>query len=172
MGGTKLYMYDQNNSGGSFVVDLNLSHRVVIEATSETEAEEIALDLGIYFDGCNEGTDCPCCGDRWYNSPDDLEEFMSQYGVGCDRVYPVGFWDHEKDVEKRWQEVFGMHHIVKEPEWSETSWGSKKYEGSIQFKSVDDYLQFMADEYGWETPDIIVHYKDGSKKTFSGRKRR
>lgn len=60
-----LYKFDQNNSGGSFVVDDVLTHRVIIEALTEKDAISKAEDLGIYFNGVDEGIDCPCCGDRW-----------------------------------------------------------------------------------------------------------
>jgi len=39
---------------------------VIIEAASATEANEIALLHGIYFDGISDkGTDCRICGHRW-----------------------------------------------------------------------------------------------------------
>lgn len=47
--------------------------------------------------------------------------------------------------------------------------GSELDEGDLQGKTLDEYLQDMADEYGWEDPDIIVHYADGTKKTFTGK---
>jgi len=103
------YMWDQNNSGGSFVVNENLSHRVVIEAKNKEEAESKASYFGIYYDGVEEGIDCKCCGDRWYKD---------YYELDCE--------------------------------------------------GMDTYLQNLADEYGWEDPDIIVHYLDGTKKTFTG----
>jgi len=103
------YMWDQNNSGGSFVVNEDLSHRVVIEAKNKKEAESKASYFGIYYDGVEEGIDCECCGDRWY-SPDKLD---------CE--------------------------------------------------GMDTYLQNLADEYSWKDPDIIVHYLDGTKKTFTGK---
>src|SRR3990167_7584500 len=58
----KFYEFSQNNSGGSFVVDENLCHRLFIEADTKNIAKEKMLDLGAYFDG--EG-DCECCGNRW-----------------------------------------------------------------------------------------------------------
>jgi hypothetical protein len=62
------YHFSQNNSGGSFIEDeiLGLSNAVIIEADSATEANDIAINKGIYFDGCSDGVDCDCCGDRWY----------------------------------------------------------------------------------------------------------
>lgn len=76
MNNTKFYTFRQNNSGGSFhFVENKLTHFVIIEAQSARVARAIAEDLGIYFNGCNDGRDCRCCGDRWYlpygNSIDD-----------------------------------------------------------------------------------------------------
>jgi hypothetical protein len=64
----KLFEYDQNNSGGTFIENDKLCHKVVIEAYDANEANEIAQTLGIYFNGCDDETDCPCCGDRWYQA--------------------------------------------------------------------------------------------------------
>ena len=61
------YKYDQNNSGGDFVISPNLGigPKVWIEADTAAEADERAEKIGIYFDGCQNGVDCDCCGDRW-----------------------------------------------------------------------------------------------------------
>lgn len=56
------YQFRQNNSGGSFDEP---AINVIVEASSAVEANEIAQQHGIYFDGCDSGTDCSCCGDRW-----------------------------------------------------------------------------------------------------------
>jgi hypothetical protein len=70
------YEFKQNNSGGWFEINDEVSIRVYIEANSASEANEIAETHGIYFDGCAEGTDCDCCGDRWYSASesDGVEE--------------------------------------------------------------------------------------------------
>ena len=60
------YHYSQNNSGGQFHVNKNVCHDVIIEAPSAHQANERAEDLGLYFNGVEEGRDCSCCGDRWY----------------------------------------------------------------------------------------------------------
>jgi len=63
------YIYDQNNSGGGFDVDDRVTYSVIIEADSADEANRKAEDVGIYFDGTEDGgPDCPCCGDRWYRA--------------------------------------------------------------------------------------------------------
>lgn len=58
------YEFHQNNPGGFF--DKNMPRYLWIEASSKDEACEIAEEHGVYFDGIDEGIDCPCCGDRWY----------------------------------------------------------------------------------------------------------
>lgn len=57
------YEYRQNNSGGFFHLP---AIQVFIEADSMDEANRIAERNGLYFDGVDDGRDCPCCGDRWY----------------------------------------------------------------------------------------------------------
>lgn len=64
----KWWEFSQNNSGGSFIHDpeKGIGYLVFIEARNSDEASARAQDIGIYFDGCREGMDCSCCGDRWY----------------------------------------------------------------------------------------------------------
>ena len=57
------YYYRQNNTGGSFQ---GPAITVIIEAGDCDEANQIALSHDIYFDGCESGIDCSCCGDRWH----------------------------------------------------------------------------------------------------------
>jgi hypothetical protein len=74
------FLYRQNNSGGSYDIDIEngLNINVIIEADSEMEADAKASDIGIYFDGVSCGIDCECCGDRWYGSSEITdEEFLS-----------------------------------------------------------------------------------------------
>jgi hypothetical protein len=61
----KYFHYSQNNSGGSFDIDDKVAHHVIIQAHSASEANKLAEDVGIYFNGCDDGRDCSCCGDRW-----------------------------------------------------------------------------------------------------------
>jgi hypothetical protein len=55
--------FNQNNSGGSFHKP---AIHVIIEATSAEDANNRAEEHGLYFNGCDSGLDCSCCGDRWY----------------------------------------------------------------------------------------------------------
>lgn len=57
----KWYHFRQNNSGGSFLGPKN----VLVQAPSASTANALAQDYGVYFDGCEAGLDCECCGDRW-----------------------------------------------------------------------------------------------------------
>lgn len=59
------YTYRQNNSGGSFDINDEVTLYVIIEADSADNADEIAETKGIYFYGIEAGSDCSCCGDRW-----------------------------------------------------------------------------------------------------------
>lgn len=64
------YEFRQNNSGG-FWREPGMS--VIIEANSSEEANVIAETKGLYFNGCEEGLDCDCCGDRWYRAWSDKD---------------------------------------------------------------------------------------------------
>jgi hypothetical protein len=81
------YHYSQNNSGGSFT---GPALDVYIQASNSNEADAIAEDNELYFDGCSRGWDCSCCGDRWYpcygegEDSLDIESICSRerYGSG------------------------------------------------------------------------------------------
>jgi hypothetical protein len=78
---SKFYKFHQNNSGGKFVVNEYLAEWVYIQAKSADEANEIAEDKGIYFDGVSSGRDCPCCGDRWWPvDEDETDMFQGDFG--------------------------------------------------------------------------------------------
>ena len=102
---TKFYTFCQINSGGSF--DYNekdgISVHVIIEAISSVEANEIAGNIGIYFNGCDDGIDCECCGDRWYEA-DECG------GKECPQVYGKEVKEHSKIPEegKKWVEGYDV----------------------------------------------------------------
>lgn len=58
----KVYVFDQNNSGGFFS---NPAQYLIIEAKNFEEANALAEEAGAYFDDDFE-KDCDCCGQRWY----------------------------------------------------------------------------------------------------------
>lgn len=62
----KFYTFNQNNSGGNFDNDESTGQYVIIEAHCADEANDIAEQKGLYFDGVDSGIDCDCCGDRWH----------------------------------------------------------------------------------------------------------
>ena len=70
----KIFRFRQNNSGGRFVINDEVSVVVYIYANNANEANAKAELVGIYFDGCEKGIDCPCCGDRWSRSEDKRNE--------------------------------------------------------------------------------------------------
>jgi hypothetical protein len=88
------YTYIQNNSGGSFIVNDHIGHYVLIEADSTYAANRIAEDIGIYFDGCDSGRDCDCCGDRW-TSQLDMESVEEQPKIWEESAYTYRptIWD-------------------------------------------------------------------------------
>lgn len=57
--GCKFYIYDQNNSGGYFIVNKDVAPYVIIESNSRKYADllfnEIVKDYSSY---------CECCGER------------------------------------------------------------------------------------------------------------
>jgi hypothetical protein len=92
------YEYNQNNSGGSFLMDEDVAHHVIIEARSAEAADAIAENIGIYFNGTeDDGPDCPCCGDRWRSAYGDGDEVPSIYGSPADQ-YDSGLKRDSRDM--------------------------------------------------------------------------
>ena len=76
------FEFRQNNSGGIFIQP---AINVIIEADSAEDANTRAVDFGLYFDGCSDGRDCSCCGDRWYPQwNEDGDKRPSHYGEKID----------------------------------------------------------------------------------------
>jgi hypothetical protein len=88
----KWFLFDQNNSGGKLVVNDKVCHRLFIEAENESEAISIAEGLGVYFNGVEDGYDCPCCGDRWYRAEE--VEFPLAFGKEIVFKNPVEYAQH------------------------------------------------------------------------------
>lgn len=88
---SKFFTFNQNNSGGSFSFDANrgISHYVIIEAESAEDANVRAESAGLYFNGCDEGMDCKCCGDRWYPTYDKGDKVPSIYGTPITKPFDV-----------------------------------------------------------------------------------
>jgi hypothetical protein len=68
---SKFYEFRQNNTGGRFYYSDTLGETVVVEAYSPGDANTRFEAIGGYFNGCSDGSDCSCCGDRWYPQWDD-----------------------------------------------------------------------------------------------------
>ncbi len=151
---TKFYEFGKNNSGGSFDVDENVCHRVIIEATDAEHAKRIFEPMIE-----NKSSSFPCCGDRWSDyDPDEIE--LPSYK---DKGYPAGVYNHYPNAEERWVKLYGDFPQKESPTWQE-KYGSKEFTGKLYFNTIEQYCQFMANAYGWTTPDIRIHFLDGSKK--------
>ena len=78
------YHFSQNNSGGSFESDKSsgITHHVIVEGRDWKDVKHRAEDIGLYWNGCDSGRDCSCCGDRWsdYGDNDDLTDEPMIYG--------------------------------------------------------------------------------------------
>jgi hypothetical protein len=142
---SKFYVFNQNNSGGSFESNDKLCHRVIIEADNVDDAVRIAENMGIYFNGCDEGMDCPCCGDRWYPP---YEEWKPAYGT------------FKKEEAESLAGKYGATTQI-----SDRTYGKKEDRYDIIF-TIEGYAQYLADYYGWTSPDVRIFYKDGSVEEF------
>lgn len=142
------FEWDQNNSGGSFVVNDKLTCRLFIEADTYEEAEGKAFGMGVYYDGCSKGMDCGCCGDRWYEGDEvklPITYTETDYGYGFRDIpfTPTGY--------------------TKAKDWDGVEREVREYE----LKTVEDYAKYVSVAYGWEEPDARLFYKDGTIKEVS-----
>lgn len=112
---SKFFEFNQNNSGGEFVLDEDrgITHYVIIEALTAEHANALAEGIGLYFDGED---DCPCCGDRWSSAWDDKDgtDIPSIYGEDVSTYISLMVWMppgkeivvHYLDGRKVWRGVF------------------------------------------------------------------
>lgn len=159
---TKFYEFRQNNSGGGYDVDGNVCRIVIVEAHDVNHALEIFRPMIE-----NQSGSCPCCGDRWIGHPHeeiDLSKWREEgYTVG---EYNLDVWD---DADERWFALYGEFPRIEEPTWKSreiVKEGLKEFVGKIYFNTIEQYCQFVANSGGVTTPDVRIHYLDGTKKEF------
>lgn len=58
--GCKFYIYDQNNSGGYFIVNEDVAPYVIIESSSRKYADVLFNEISVSYSSY-----CKCCGKRW-----------------------------------------------------------------------------------------------------------
>lgn len=51
------------------------------------EANARAKGIGLYFDGVDDGRDCECCGDRWYEKWSDSDGQAEEPTVYVSRLF-------------------------------------------------------------------------------------
>lgn len=93
------YTFRQSKSGGYYKIDPSegISQYVIIQADNAEEANERAEEIGLYFDGCDYGMDCLCCGDRWYRSyEEDGTETPEIFGRSLLNYINAGVYVHYK----------------------------------------------------------------------------
>ena len=102
----KYWTWRQNNTGGSFVRNAEVAELVIVEAITPGEAEEKAASVGIYYNGCDDGMDCPCCGDRWYPADEEGTEVPEYYGTPIVEFDSVRDKSHDVILHTREGEIF------------------------------------------------------------------
>ncbi len=166
---SKFFEISQNNSGGSFITNDVLCHRLFIEADSYEEAILKAEGLGCYWNGVEGGCDCECCGDRWYqpHREIDLANMVTDKHGG----YPVHNFIQKGDSIEKFKEDYKGMEWIDEPVMGE-KYGSPIISGSIKLRNIEDYAQVLSNLFGWTEPETRIFYKDGSVKEISSSKYR
>jgi len=143
---TKFYEYTQNNSGGSFTEDEKLCHRVFIEDKNIDDANTKAENIGIYFNGLEDGLDCECCGDRWCQ-PNEIKF-----------PYTHGTFDlcEAKDKAKQYNLEY------KKTVFRFLGKGKPNpNEYDLIFNNVESYAKYLANEFGFGGIDARIYYLKG-----------
>ena len=116
----EMYVYWQNNSGGYFkeirktYKDNMLILPVKCIGATEYGYEHLAVadkeitPNEVYFDGVEEGLDCPCCGDRWSRLGDWNKK---------EKIY---IYENLEEFEKSKPERFGYYVILSELKKADT----------------------------------------------------
>ena len=130
------YLFDQNNSGGSF--DFNeeegITLTVVIQAENAENANKRAEEIGLYFDGCNNEIDCDCCGDRWSTVEENKWDKISKLSELRDRI-SFGDVSEGKEIAIHWANknfTWGIEEAILPQE-------TEKMNFLNYFKSFSDY---------------------------------
>lgn len=140
----KIYEFDQTNSGGHFHEDDKLCHKIYIEANSSEHACDIAESIGIYFDGCDLGIDCSCCGDRW-SRPYESDAL----------TFPYAYATYSESEAQTLVDRYGCTtKKLRKPKWGRDI--------EITFPDISSFTQYVADHNGWFTnPDARIFYLNG-----------
>ena len=101
----KFFHFSQSNPGGSFYINEKVAHHVIIQAYSAKEANSLAEDIGIYFNGCETGNDCSCCGDRW------SEQWSTDSGDDTPLIYGEAPEKHNDCFTKKGQPVCHVYYL-------------------------------------------------------------
>lgn len=141
----KFFEFRQNNSGGFFDENDDVAAHVIIEAETEKEAIEKFKPLIE-----NQSYSCPCCGDRWYISPDEVIFGERQVNVYTDGNYT-----------EKWNEKYGLFKRNKEPKKFKKHL-FEEYGTSILIETIEDYA-FYLKQSNIISKSSIVHYANGNK---------
>jgi hypothetical protein len=113
---TQFFTFHQNNSFGTFEYDKEkgITCTVIIEVVDADDSVNRAENIGLYFEGVSDGSDCPCCGDRWSRPrSDDGTEVPEYYGEDVRRELsnkPLRFLKDD-------QQEIAVHYLDGRIEW-------------------------------------------------------
>jgi len=93
------FYYRQNNPGGKTYNNETVGAWVIVEHIDAERANDFARECTngqVYFDGCSNGIDCKCCGDRWspvyktgfYGFGEDSKEVLLPFLRGVNPLKP------------------------------------------------------------------------------------
>lgn len=108
---TRFFTYVQNNTGGSFdfYPKSGITHYVIVEAVDAAHADQRANAIGLYFNGCDDGRDCSCCGDRWCSAYGNGDEQPMVYDAPAAVYKPRFIWIDGPEI--------AVHYLDGRVEW-------------------------------------------------------
>lgn len=92
------FEFDQNNSGGEYVIntELGIGEKIIIEAKTAQEAEKKFKALG-QAHGLGFYSYCDCCGERWFGVTEEMQTLA--YNDIAIEHYPIARTAVEKMLD-------------------------------------------------------------------------
>lgn len=165
------FYFSQNNSGGSFHFDekAGITHHVIVEARDLDAAIDKAESIGLYFDGCDSGRDCPCCGDRWHKPwKEDGTKEPELYGMSIENFLKSDstyFWmDFEREICVHYENGRKAWHGQTKEQAKERERKNKAAEAEYRKKNAPKRLAALLKEVSSVKEEIAKDKKKSAKK--------
>ena len=152
----KFFDYSQNNSGGGFDMDdaKGICETVIIEAENAEDADRRAEEIGLYFNGCASGVDCPCCGNRWSAQN---TSWRNEEGDPVPSIYGTPVWGTSASMYRSRAFIHYLDGRVEEVRFAEgKSWQGFDWEDEAPEKWKDLFDKLQGEREGASSRSLTI----------------